>query len=74
VLGNKFFDTSYCESHSSEISICTHTPDCSIRSFWRIIQNSIDQVVNNLTLKDLMGKEQFFFEETNKKISSAEVN
>lgn len=74
VLGNKFFESSYCENHSPDLSICTHTPDCSIRSFWRIIQDSIDKVINNLTVKDLMGTEQFFFEETNKKISSEEIS
>ena len=70
VLGNKFFDASYCETHAPDLTICTHTPDCSIRSFWRIIQDSIDKVMENLTLKDLMGTEQLFFEETNKKIVS----
>jgi Rrf2 family protein len=70
VLGNKFFETSYCETHSPDLSFCTHTPDCSIRSFWRIIQTSIDKVMDNLTLKDLMGTEQTFFEETSKKIVS----
>ena len=74
VLGNKFFETSYCENHSSNLSLCTHTPDCTIRSFWKIIQNSIDNVINNLTLKDLLATESYFFEETNKKIISEEVN
>ena len=74
VLGGKFFDTTYCEGHTSDIAICTHTPDCSIRSFWKIIQTSIDKVMNSLTLRDLMGSEQFFFEETNRKITSEEVS
>jgi Rrf2 family protein len=73
VLGNKFFETSYCESHSPDLSMCTHTPDCSIRSFWRIIQNSIDNVMNNLSLKDLLGTETLFLEETSKKIISEEI-
>jgi Rrf2 family protein len=73
ILGGKFFESTYCESHSSDLSICNHTPDCSIRSFWKIIQNSIDSVMNNLTLNDLMGTEKLFFEETNKKIVSKEI-
>jgi Rrf2 family protein len=68
VLGGKFFESSYCENHSADFNICSHTPDCSIRSFWKIIQNSIDNVMNSLTLKDLMGSEKYFFEETTKKI------
>jgi Rrf2 family protein len=73
ILGGKFFESTYCESHSPDLSICNHTPDCSIRSFWKIIQNSIDSVMNNLTLNDLMGTEKLFFEETNKKIVSKET-
>ncbi len=72
VLGGKFFESTYCENHFSDIAICTHSPDCSIRSFWQIIQISIDQVMNNLTLKDLMGSEKIFFEETTKKIDLLE--
>jgi len=74
VLGNKFFESTFCETHSPDFSICTNTPDCSIRSFWKIIQNSIDKVMNGLTLKDLMGREKYFFEETNKKLISEEIN
>ena len=74
VLGGKFFDSSYCESHSPDLSFCNHTPDCSIRSFWKILQNSIDKVMNNLSLSDLMGSEKYFFEETNKKIVGEKSN
>ena len=74
VLGGKLFESSYCESHSPDLSICYHTPDCSIRSFWKIVQYSIDNVMSNLTLNDLMGTEKYFFEETSKKIASEEVN
>ena len=50
VLGNKFFDSTFCETHSPDLSICTNTHDCSIRSFWRIIQNSIDNYIKNLSI------------------------
>ncbi len=65
VLGGKFFDSSYCEKHSPEFSICTHSPDCSIRSFWQILQGSIDNVMNNLRLSDLMNGEREFIEINN---------
>jgi len=73
VLGSKFFESTFCETHSPELTLCTHTPDCSIRSFWKIIQNSIDNVMNGLTLKDLMGNEKYFFEENSKRITSQEI-
>ncbi|MCB0729604.1 MAG: Rrf2 family transcriptional regulator [Ignavibacteriae bacterium] len=74
VLGGKFFESSYCENHSTELTLCTHTPDCSIRSFWKILQSSIDKVMNNITLSDLMQNEKYFFEETSNKITSEEIN
>lgn len=74
VLGNKFFESSFCETHSPDLSICTNTHDCSIRSFWKIIQNSIDKVMNGLTLRDLMGKEKEFFEETKRKLITEDSN
>lgn len=60
ILGGKFFETSYCKTHLSDFKDCTHVADCSIRSFWQILQNSIDNVMRNLTLKDLMNDEQEF--------------
>jgi len=62
VLGGKFFDSSYCENHTSDLTLCTHSPDCSIRSFWQILQKSIDNVMNNLTLTDLLSEEKEFIE------------
>jgi len=70
VLGGKFFDTKYCETHSPELTICAHSSDCSVRSFWQILQVSIDNVMNSLTLKDLMGEEKDIFELSNSKIGN----
>ena len=74
VLGGKFFETSYCQNHFSDLTICTHSPDCSIRSFWKIIQSSIDQVMNNLTLQDLLSSEKIFLEETRKMLEAQDAN
>lgn len=70
VLGGKFFDTKYCETHSPELTICTHSSDCSVRSFWQILQVSIDNVMNSLTLHDLMGAEKDIFELSNNKVGN----
>lgn len=53
-LGGKLFDDSFCNSHSGIYDICANTIDCSLRSLWRNIQNAIDSVVGNMTLKDLL--------------------
>ncbi len=57
ILGGKFFEASYCEINSPDASICTHSLNCTVRSFWQILQNQIDKVMSNLTLQDLMGSE-----------------
>ncbi|MBU2494527.1 MAG: Rrf2 family transcriptional regulator [Bacteroidetes bacterium] len=65
VLGGRLFDDSFCQSHSGAIDICTNTVDCSIRSLWKIIQDAVDSVVNNLSLNDLLGTEFDFFSKIN---------
>ena len=57
-LGGRLFDSNFCGTHAGVGSSCTHLVDCSIRSVWRTIQNAIDGVLAQLTLKDLLGSEQ----------------
>ena len=58
VLGGKLFETGFCEQHAGIDNICTNTIDCSIRSLWRTIQRMLDDVLSQLTLQDLLGKEE----------------
>jgi Rrf2 family protein len=60
VLGGKLFDTSFCDIHSGAETICTNTIDCSIRSLWKTIQNTVENVLGKITLKDLIGNEKDF--------------
>ena len=53
-LGGRLFDEEFCEKHAGQLSICTHAVDCSVRSLWQVIQQSVDQVIGKLTLADLM--------------------
>lgn len=57
VLGGRIFDTRFCERHSGGAALCTHMPDCSIRSVWRRLQEAVDGVLERLTLKDLLRSE-----------------
>lgn len=68
VLGGRLFDSSFCESHSGTSDICTHTIDCSVRSLWKIIQEAVDTVVKDMTLKDLVGSENETFEKFNENL------
>jgi len=67
-LGGKMFEMDFCEDHTGLMNICTNSMDCSIRSFWQIIQNSVDQVLQKFTLQDLLGAESEITEPEVKKI------
>jgi len=58
VLGGKLFESGFCEQHAGISNICTNTIDCSIRSLWRTIQSMIDDVLKQITIQDLLGKEE----------------
>ncbi|MGE5353206.1 MAG: Rrf2 family transcriptional regulator [Acidobacteriota bacterium] len=59
LLGGKLFEEEeFCGTHAGVENICTHNIDCSVRSLWRVVQNSVDNVLKNTTLKDLLGTEQ----------------
>jgi Rrf2 family protein len=57
VLGGRLYDSEFCDTHKGVVDICTHTIDCSIRSLWQTVQNAVDGVLKNLTLKDLISSE-----------------
>ena len=58
VLGGKLFDSEFCKYHKGTVNICTHSVDCSIRSLWQLLQNAVDGVLKNLSLKDLLATEE----------------
>ena len=57
-LGGRLYEPSFCDTHGGLGKLCTHMPDCSIRSVWRMLQNAVDQVLARITLKDLLVSEQ----------------
>lgn len=64
-LGGRLYDDSFCESYSGVNEICSHSVDCSVRSLWVVIQSSVDKLVFNLTLNDLIGSENQLMEKAN---------
>jgi len=54
-LGGKLYDDEFCDRHAGQNNICTHAVDCSVRSLWQIIQTAVDQVVDRVTIADLLG-------------------
>jgi Rrf2 family iron-sulfur cluster assembly transcriptional regulator len=57
VLGGRLFTPGFCEEHPGLLDRCSHTTGCSVRSVWRQIQEAVDQVLDNLTLHDLLPSE-----------------
>jgi len=56
-LGGALFDAAFCAAHIGALNLCTNSVDCSARSLWKIIQFTVDQLLNKMTLADLCGKE-----------------
>ena len=57
-MGGKLYESGFCDLHSGIENICTNSIDCSIRSLWKTIQTMLDDVLDKLSLQDLLGKEQ----------------
>jgi Rrf2 family iron-sulfur cluster assembly transcriptional regulator len=57
-LGGNIFDNNFCGTHAGNMKLCTHSVECSSRSLWQLIQFSIDQLLNKVTLHDLVNTEK----------------
>lgn len=55
ILGGKLYDVSFCEGHTGTMRFCTNSVDCSTRSLWSIIQITMDKLLMQITLADLIG-------------------
>lgn len=56
-MGSELFAPEYCKEHRGPIKLCTRSVDCSIRSLWKIIQLTMDEVLDKVTLADLIGED-----------------
>jgi Rrf2 family protein len=56
-LGGRFFDATFCDRHSGAAALCMNNSDCSIRPVLRQLQDVVDQVLGQLTLKSLLRSE-----------------
>jgi len=57
-LGGTMFGNQFCGEFTGSNKLCVNSVDCSVRSLWRIIQLSIDRVLKQITLADLVGSEK----------------
>ncbi len=57
-LGGTLFDQQFCNAHTAIGKLCTNSVDCSTRSLWKMIQFTVDNLLNKITLKDLLAREK----------------
>ncbi|MCC7156198.1 MAG: Rrf2 family transcriptional regulator [Bryobacterales bacterium] len=57
LLGGRFFNTQFCERHAGLERTCAHDEDCAIRLLWRTVQRTLDSILTQTNLKDLLRDE-----------------
>lgn len=57
-LGGVLFDNKFCGLHTGVLNLCTNSVDCSARSLWQMIQFTVDQLLDKVTLQDLVSSEK----------------
>jgi Rrf2 family iron-sulfur cluster assembly transcriptional regulator len=72
-LGGALFDNEFCASHAGAVKLCTNSVECSSRSLWQMIQFVVDQLLDKITLHDLVNKEKDSVELFNKLLAQATV-
>ncbi len=56
VLGGRLYDGEFCSRHAGIHTVCAHAPACSVRSVWEIVQTAVDEVLDRISLADLLEK------------------
>ena len=57
-LGGALYDKKFCGSHAGMLNLCVNSVDCSSRSLWKMIQYTMDQLLDKITLADLVKSEE----------------
>ncbi|HEY3174731.1 MAG TPA: Rrf2 family transcriptional regulator [Candidatus Polarisedimenticolia bacterium] len=57
-LGGIIYEDHYCERFPGDEDTCVHVGDCSVRSLWGMLQETVERVLSRTTLADLMDTEQ----------------
>src|SRR6266542_5221648 len=57
-LGGALYDKKFCGTHTGTLNLCVNSVDCSSRSLWKMIQFTVDQLLDKITLADLVNQEK----------------
>ena len=52
-LGGVLYDKDFCGQHAGTVKLCTNSVDCSARSLWQMIQYTVDQLLDKITLYNM---------------------
>jgi Rrf2 family transcriptional regulator, iron-sulfur cluster assembly transcription factor len=56
-LGGVLYHSSFCSNHAGVNQFCANSTDCTLRSLWRVVQASLDKILDQITLADLLNTE-----------------
>lgn len=56
-MGGAIYDEKFCGQHAGTLSLCTNSVDCSLRSLWTILQINMDNLLDQISLQDLLKSE-----------------
>ena len=56
-LGGVLYNSSFCNNHSGNNRFCANSTECTLRSLWRVVQASLDKILDQITLADLLQPE-----------------
>lgn len=57
-LSGKLFDQTFCDNHSGIMTLCTNSVDCSVRSLWSMMQTTLDNLLDKVTMADMIKNEK----------------
>lgn len=73
-LGGTMFDKDFCGTHAGALNLCTNSVDCSARSLWKMVQFTVDNLLDKITLQELVGTEKESSKVLNLILEHANVN
>ena len=53
-LDGSMFNEEFCATHTGVQKFCTHSVDCSVKSLWKSVQSTIDNLLRDITLDDMI--------------------
>ena len=57
-LGGTMFNNEFCGTHAGAVNLCTNSVDCSARSLWKMVQFTVDRLLDKITLHELVTTEK----------------